>query len=156
MICHRVHNSGRRQALFALFALLALFVAAPAPAGAQSLFGEHYVDVQFATRDGKPMANAEVFVFAPGQPDRPVKIGKTDKDGRFRFEADEDGMWSAEAHTGTEIARVTIRVGHPDRQPGWLQSPYVIFGLLCVLLALALVFRYLRARARAQERNRRG
>ncbi|HVC50647.1 MAG TPA: hypothetical protein VND87_01360 [Stellaceae bacterium] len=151
-----MHNSGRRQAFVVVLALLALLVAAPAPSDAQSLFGEHYVDVQFATRDGKPMASAEVLVFAPGKPDRPVQVGRTDKDGKFRFEADEDGFWSAEAHTGTEIARVTIRVGHPDRQPGWLESPYVILGLLCALLALAVVFRYLRARERARARSRRG
>jgi Domain of unknown function (DUF4198) len=146
---HRVHNSGRRQALVVLLALFGLFAVA-LPASAQSLFAEHYVDVQFATRDGKPMANAEVFVFAPGRPDRPVQVGKTDKDGKFRFEADQDGMWSAEAHTGTEIARVTIRVGHPGRKPGWIDSPYTMLGLLGVLLALAVWFRYLRARARRQ------
>lgn len=153
-LCHRVHNFGRRQARAALFALLGLLVALPIPAGAQSLFAKHYVDVQFATRDGKPMANAEVLVFAPRQPDHPVQVGRTDKDGKFRFEADQDGFWSAEAHTGTEVARVTIRVGHPNRKPGWLESPYTILGLLCVLLALAVWFRYLRARTRG--RGKRG
>lgn len=151
---HRVHNSGRRQALVLLFALLGVLAAASPPASAQSLFAQHYVDVQFATRDGKPMANAEVEVFAPGRPDRPAQVGKTDKDGKFRFEADQDGFWSAEARTGTEVARVMIRVGHPNREPGWLDSPYTMLGLLCVLLVLAIGFRYLRARARRRPGHR--
>ena len=69
--------------------------------------------VEFATADGKPLADAEVRVFAPGQPGQPALTGRTDSAGKFEFPADEDGLWSAEARTGDEIARVTIRVGGP-------------------------------------------
>ena len=88
----------RRQAAVAGL-LLALTAA---PAGALDLFARHQVMVQFATQDGKPMANAEVRVFAPGQPSRPALTGRTDSDGKFDFPADRDGFWSAEARSGDE------------------------------------------------------
>ena len=39
--------------------------------------------------------------------------GRTNSQGKFVFEADRDGMWTAEAHTAAEVARVMIRVGGP-------------------------------------------
>ena len=57
------------------------------PAAALDLFAQHEVTVQFATSDGKPMADAEVRVFAPGQPGRPVLTGHTDSSGKFEFSA---------------------------------------------------------------------
>ena len=38
----------------------------PGPAVALDLFARHQVSVEFATADGKPLADAEVRVFAPG------------------------------------------------------------------------------------------
>src|SRR5208282_2688665 len=81
------------------------------PAAALDLFAQHTVTVQFATADGKPMADAEVRVFAPGRPSRPVLTGRTDSAGKFEFSANTDGLWSAEARGGSEIARATVRVG---------------------------------------------
>ena len=81
------------------------------PAGALDLFATHEVTVQFATADGKPMADAEVSVFAPGDLTHAVKTGQTDKDGKFEFGTDRDGLWTAEARSGGEIARATVRVG---------------------------------------------
>ena len=71
----------------------ALFVALwPIPAAAQGLFAQHKVTVQFATQAGKPMADAEVRVFAPGQPSRPELTGRTDSAGKFEFSANSDGL----------------------------------------------------------------
>src|SRR5919109_32016 len=97
-----VRSSRLRQA-----ALVALLVSAALlrPAVAFDLFARHQVTVQFATSDGKPMANAEVRVFAPGEPNRPALTGRTDSDGKFEFGADRDGFWSAEARDGNEVAR---------------------------------------------------
>ena len=62
-----VRSLSRRQAALAAGFLLALFAGA-IPALAFDLFARHQVTVQLATGDGKPMANAEVRVFPPGEP----------------------------------------------------------------------------------------
>jgi nickel transport protein len=118
-----------------------------APAAAFDLFARHQVTVQFATQDGKPMANAEVRVFAPGEPNRPSRTGRTDSEGKFEFPADKDGFWSAEARAGDEIARATVRVGGEQQQSEPL-SPYWVLGGLFLLLVLAFALRIARARAR--------
>src|SRR5436190_11521443 len=95
-------------------AVLAAIVVAclvPSPAAPLDLFAWHNVTVQFATSDGKPMADTEVRVFAPGQPNRPAFTGRTDSEGKFEFGAEQDGLWSAEARNGSEVARATVRVG---------------------------------------------
>jgi hypothetical protein len=135
-------------ALRVLAALLLLAVAGAAESPAQSdLFTTHEVTAQFATPDGKPIANAEVRVFAPGDLRTPVETGRTDGDGKFVFDADRDGLWSAEARTKTEVARVMIRVGGPDNQQQHSRvPPVVVLGGLLVLLALAWWYRVLRLR----------
>jgi len=144
-----VQFSRRRQASLAVALLVSLVAAWPA--AALSLFGEHSVDVQFATRDGKPMADAEVQVFSPDAPNKVAVTGRTDKDGKFSFETDRDGLWTAEARSADEIARATVRVGSDDanKKEGFAQSPYFLLGLLSLLLVIAVWFRYLRARSRA-------
>ncbi|GEM_PF-5576775 len=137
----------RRQVSLAAGLLLAAAIL-PAPALAQSLFVEHVVDVQFASHDGKPLVGAEVRVFAPGNATRPVVTGRTDKDGKFSFEADRDGMWSAEARDAdNQIARLTIRVGGREKG-GESMSPYVIIGALLIFLVMVVWFRVSRARSR--------
>lgn len=137
----------RRQAAVAAL-LLALIAPAIAPAAAFDLFARHQVTVQFATQDGKPLANAEVRVFAPGEPNRPALTGRTDSQGKFEFGADRDGFWSAEARSGDEIGRVMIRVGSNEPQKEEPLSPYWLVGGLFLLLILAFTFRILRARNR--------
>lgn len=105
---------------------------------------------QFATPDGKPMADAEVRVFAPGDPSRVALTGRTDAKGKFVFEADRDGFWSAEARSPDYVARVMIRVGGGEPQThNWL-SPFLLLGCLVVLLGIAVWYRLLRARARGR------
>ncbi len=149
-----VQFSRGRQASLAV-ALMVCLVAAW-PAVALNLFGMRTVDVQFATRDGKPMADAEVQVFSPDAPNRVAVTGRTDKDGKFSFETDRGGLWTAEARSATEIARATVRVGSGDgdgdKKDGFVQSPYFLLGLLSLLLVIAIWFRYLRARARRGRR----
>ena len=88
----------RRMAWAAFLAVSAALSSVPvSPAGALDLFATHEVTTQFATPDGKPMANAEVRVFAPGDPNKVALTGRTDADGKFVFDADRDGFWSAEA-----------------------------------------------------------
>jgi hypothetical protein len=139
-----VLSSSFRQA--AIGAMLALGVWS-APAAAIDLFGRHQVSVEFSTADGKPLADAEVRVFAPGRPGTPVLTGRTDKDGKFEFSANEDGLWSAEARTGDEIGRVTVRVGGSGQKEEPLSPAWVIGGLF-LLLVLAFAYRLLRARSR--------
>ena len=90
-----VCSSRLRQAALAATLLVVAF--GPRPVEALDLFARHQVTVQFATSDGKPMANAEVRVFAPGEPNRPALTGRTDNEGKFEFGADRDGFWSGES-----------------------------------------------------------
>jgi MYXO-CTERM domain-containing protein len=129
-------------------ALLALLWSMPA--AALDLFARHTVTVQFATADGNPMADAEVRVFAPGRPSRPELTGRTDSTGKFEFSANTDGLWSAEARGGSEIARVMVRVGSTEENEPL--SPYWVVGGLLLLLILAFAFRVARRRSRARPR----
>jgi nickel transport protein len=132
--------------------LLAMLGLSSVPAAAFDLFARHQVSVQFATQDGKPMANAEVRVFAPGEPNRPALTGRTDSEGKFEFGADKDGFWSAEARSGDEVARVMVRVGGQQQQNAEPLSPYWLLGGLFLLLVLAFGYRVARARARRPKR----
>ena len=124
-----------------------VWVLIESPTFAFDLFAAHEVTTQFATADGKPMANAEVRVFAPGEPQTPVETGRTNADGKFVFGADRDGLWTAEARTKSEVARVMIRVGGPAQQQQQRRiPPIVMLGGLLGLLALAAWYRILRLR----------
>jgi hypothetical protein len=133
---------------FLVFMLTTALLLGPSPSVAFNLFGTHEVTVQFATQDGKPLANAEVQVFAPGDPKSPVITGRTDAEGKFAFEADQDGFWSAEAKGADQVARLMIRVGGESQQSQSQISPFLVIGVLAVLLALAIWYRLLRARNR--------
>jgi hypothetical protein len=120
----------------------------PAPSVAFDLFATHEVTVQFATQDGQPLANAEVQVFPPGDSRTPAITGRTDARGKFVFDADQDGFWSAEAKGADQVARVMIRVGGESQTSQSRISPFLVIGALAVLLALAIWYRLLRARSR--------
>jgi nickel transport protein len=130
-----------------LGAVAALYLLRASPAGAFDLFATHEVTAQFATPDGKPMANAEACAFAPGDPNSPAVTGRTDAEGKFMFAADRDGFWSAEARSPDYVARVMIRVGGEQHSSNWLSSVLVV-GFLVVMLALAIWYRRLRVRTR--------
>jgi nickel transport protein len=133
---------------FVVLPLTIALVLSPSAAVAFDLFATHEVTVQFATHDGKPMANAEVQVFAPGDAKTPVITGRTDAEGKFVFAADQDGFWSAEAKGADQVARVMIRVGGESQQPQSWVSPFLLIGVLAILLAVAIWYRLLRARNR--------
>lgn len=143
----------RQFSLFARWSTVVLLavsigLVAESPAYALDLsLATHEVTAQFATADGKPMANAAVRVFAPDDPRTPVETGYTDAAGKFAFYADRDGLWSAEARTKGEVARVMIRVGGPN-QPSQHSRipPVIVIGGLLALLALAVWYRMLRVR----------
>jgi nickel transport protein len=141
--------SMRRRIGLLLATLTLLVPLALSHANALNLFATHEVTAQFATHDGKPMVDAQVRVFAPGEAKTPVVTGKTDADGKFVFEADRDGFWSAEAHNADEVARVMIRVGGESQSQSQSRiSPFYILGLLAILLAIAIWYRLLRTRTR--------
>jgi len=145
----RRRQRGRAGQVATLFpaTLAVLCLLAGSPSDAFDLFARHEVTVQFATPDGKPMANTEVRVFAPGDPGRTALTGRTDAAGKFVFDADRDGLWGAEAGSADYVARVMIRVGGETQSQNWL-SPYLLVGFLMVLLAIAVWYRLLRARTR--------
>ena len=137
-----------RFAFVVVFTLTTALLLAPSPSVAFDLFATHEVTVQFATQDGKPLANAEVQVFAPGDAKTPVITGRTDAEGQSVFEADQDGFWSAEAKGADQLARVMIRVGGESQTSQSRISPFLVIGVLAILLALAIWYRLLRARNR--------
>jgi hypothetical protein len=144
-----VRLTRRRQAFLAYLLIVVAFL--PNPAAALDLFARHQVSVEFATADGKKLADAEVRVFAPGKPDVPVLTGRTDKDGKFEFPADEDGFWTAEARAGNEIARATVRVGTPGRRSELISPAWLIGGLLLlVLVAFGVRIALIRRRPQAK------
>ncbi len=137
-----------RFAFVVVVTLIIALVRASTPSVAFDLFATHEVTMQFATHDGKPMANAEVQVFAPGDAKTPVITGRTDAEGKFVFAADQDGFWSAEAKGADQVARLMIRVGGESNGSQSRISPFLVIGVLAVLLALAIWYRLLRARSR--------
>ena len=94
------------------------------------------------------MADAEVRVFAPGGSKTPVVTGRTNAEGKFVFDADQDGFWSAEAKGADQVARLMIRVGGESQTSQSRISPFLVIGVLAILLALAIWYRLLRARNR--------
>jgi hypothetical protein len=144
MIGHQLLMRSRHMVWVALLVVSATFTLS---AGALDLFATHEVTAQFATPDGKPMANAEVRVFAPGDPNKVALTGHTDAEGKFVFDADRDGFWSAEARSADYVARVMIRVGG-QAEPHNRLSPLLLIGVLVILLGLAIWYRLLRARTR--------
>jgi hypothetical protein len=131
-----------------VFTLTMTIALTPSSSVAFDLFATHEVTVQFATQDGQPMANAEVQVFPPGDAKTPLITGRTNAEGKFVFEAGQDGFWSAEAKGADQVARLMIRVGGGSQQsPSWFSS-FLVIGLLAILLGLAIWYRVLRARNR--------
>jgi hypothetical protein len=98
------------------------------------------------------MAGAEVRVFAPGESSRTALTGRTDADGKFVFDADQDGFWSAEARNADYVARIMIRVGGEPQLHSW-PSPFLVIGFLVVLLAIGVWYRLVRAPRTARARN---
>jgi hypothetical protein len=137
-----------RFAFVVVFTLTTALLLAASRSVAFDLFATHEVTVQFATQDGKPLANAEVQVFAPGDAKTAVITGRTDAQGKFAFEADQDGFWSAEAKGADQVARVMIRVGGESQTSQSRISPFLVIGVLAILLALAIWYRLMRARNR--------
>lgn len=135
-----------------LLAMAAGCLLAESPAFGFDPFATHEVTAQFATSAGEPLANAAVRVFAPGDLKTPVETGHTDAQGKFVFDADSDGMWTAEASTGTEVARVMIRVGagSPQRQQTRL-PPMVVIGAIILLGVMGWWFLLLRSRGRRRQ-----
>jgi hypothetical protein len=136
----RIGEAPWRHAAVALFASSILSSPLAAPPALAFLFATHEVTAQFATADGKPLSGAEVLVFAPGEPTKAYTIGHTDAAGKFVFDADRDGIWSIEARTATEIARITKRVGGEAPQRGRVE-PWFVIGALLLLLAAAFWYR---------------
>jgi hypothetical protein len=148
MIGNQLLVRSRHMVWAAFLTVTAALCSMPAsPAGALDLFATHEVTAQFATPDGKPMSNAEVRVFAPDDPSKVALTGRTDAEGKFVFDADRDGFWSAEARSADYVARVMIRVGG-EAEPHNRLSPFLLIGLLVVLLGLAIWYRLLRVRTR--------
>ncbi len=70
------------------------------------------VEVQARFETGEPMANAQVLVYAPDNPDEPWQQGTTDDQGRFSFVPDDalPGSWEVMVRQAGHGAIATIPV----------------------------------------------
>lgn len=50
---------------------------------------------------GDPISHAEVTIYSPGNEDEPFQAGVTDRNGRFLFFPDMDGVWKVVINDGT-------------------------------------------------------
>lgn len=77
------------------------------------------VEVQAQYDNGEPMAEAQVAVFAPGQPEQPWRTGVTDTAGRFRFSPDGDqpGPWEVQVRQAGHGGVIAIPLGGEEVAP---------------------------------------
>jgi len=70
------------------------------------------IEIQATYDSGTPMANAQVVVYAPDDPNNPWQKGTTDEKGNFRFIPDESksGYWEVKVRQAGHGGIVTIAV----------------------------------------------
>ena len=119
------------------------------PAAALDLFARHQVSVEFATADGKPLADAEVRVFAPGKPNVPVLTGRTDKAGKFAVPG-RRGRVLDRRGARRERDRPRHGAGRRAGPARELISPEWLIGGLLLGLCVALAVRVVLIRRRRQ------
>lgn len=71
------------------------------------------VEVSAAFDGGGPMAEAQVSVFAPGEPAEPWLRGSTDENGRFFFAPDFDrpGTWDVQVRQAGHGGIIRVEIG---------------------------------------------
>jgi len=70
------------------------------------------VGIEAKYSDGMPLSFSSAKVFSPGNPDAEFQTGYTDKNGRFMFFPDMEGIWKVEINDGMGHGVVTnIDVG---------------------------------------------
>lgn len=96
------------------------------------------VEIYYA--DGETMPFAEVAAYAPGSPEAPFAVGRTDREGRFAFAPNAPGNWRIEGrdHEGHKVT-----LGVPVAQDGavsktskprdWVLFASLAFNLLGLL-----------------------
>ena len=62
--------------------------------------GPPAVTVHFKYSTGEAMAYAQIRLYAPSRPETEVLLSLTDRNGRFSFVPDEEGVWTVEASDG--------------------------------------------------------
>ncbi|MEA5450470.1 carboxypeptidase regulatory-like domain-containing protein [Leptolyngbya sp. CCNP1308] len=90
------------------------------PAIAHGVTVEHRqvsaVEIEARFETGEPMANAQVLVYAPGNPTEPWQQGNTDDQGRFNFAPDvaQPGSWEVMVRQAGHGVLTTIPVADPS------------------------------------------
>lgn len=119
---------GARRALGGLF----VAVAALAPRGVVAHGADVVVTVsrkvevslhavvEATYHSGRPMAGAQVTVFAPGAPEQPWLMGECDERGRFEFAppVDRAGVWDIRVVQRGHGGRVAVEVAGEGEQAG--------------------------------------
>jgi len=108
--------------------------------------------------DGEPMSYAEVEIIGPGS-DTPFQKGRTDRNGRFMFRPDREGLWQIVVKDGMghrlslewEITdlKVGIKAAKPtgtgsrkaSRPQGIIMGMSIIFGLFGIAYGWKARFR---------------
>ena len=123
--------------------LLSGYTPAASAHGALIKVTQNAVDVSATFEDGKPMANAQVMVYAPDDLQTPWAKGKTDAQGRYQFVPTEEkpGGWevivSQAGHGGIayfEVSEsgVAISQGNLTTSPAqkWVTIAAVVWGFV--------------------------
>jgi nickel transport protein len=111
------------------------------------------IEIQSRYDTGRPLANAEVVVYAPNNPNDPWKTGKTDEQGNFMFIPDSaiTGYWEVKVrqagHGGLVSIPVETNTVTPVTQPTQntaslnpLQRGFMIVSVIWGCIGTALFF----------------
>ena len=120
----------KRNFITCLFFLLMLSLALPVKAYAHGVHIEYSANttVEIAARydSGKPMAGAQVTVYAPDDPSTPWLTGVCDQEGRFSFTPDSSlpGIWDVQVRLAGhgDIIHIPIDEGATGQDAGGFSS----------------------------------
>lgn len=140
--CGRLAGAAFAGAAALVLALLILFLTAPTAAA-------HGVELSYDAREGieitarfdsgDPMAEAQVTVYAPGEPSEPWLKGSCDEAGKFFFVPDPalPGTWEVQVRQAGHGGMIRIDVEEGNIEAG---GPTGFTTLQKVVMALAVVW----------------
>lgn len=97
--------------------------------------------------NGEPMSEAQVAIFAPGNPSAPWATGQCDKEGRYVFTPDSSkpGTWDIQVRQAGHGEMIHINVGGDvaAAESGYTKSQIILMSVSIIwgLVGTALFFR---------------
>lgn len=133
-------SAGQMSILRALLLILVVWLAAYAPAYAHGAKIDYQVrttiDITATYDSGEPMAEAQVSVFSPDDPQNPWLTGTCDAEGAFSFAPDPSlpGTWDIQVRQAGHGDIIHVAVGGDSATTaGGLSAVQIIVMAACVL-----------------------